>query len=93
MEGEFMRLDITKIDDRIRKLQELKRLLSDTEITNILFECLTANEPESAKPMPPPSPRLPESPDFAANLPDGVESVMNEVLEGARWNKKGVKPA
>jgi hypothetical protein len=91
-----MRLDITKIDDRIKKLQELKRLLSDTEITNILFECLTTNESENAKPMPmpPPIPRVvPESPDFAANLPDGVESVMNEVLEGARWNKKGVKQA
>jgi hypothetical protein len=39
-----MRLDTTKIDDRIRKLQELKRIASDPEMVGMLSEFLDLNE-------------------------------------------------
>jgi hypothetical protein len=88
-----MRLDITKIDDRIRKLQDLKRLLSDSEMTSVLLECVVSNEQESHRSAPPPPiARAAEAPDFTSNVPDGVESVLNEVMEGTRWNKREVKP-
>jgi hypothetical protein len=41
-----MRLDIAKIDERIKRLQELRRLACDPEIASILLECLTGDESE-----------------------------------------------
>ena len=86
-----MRLDITKIDDRIKRLQELKRLLSDAEMASVVFECVISNDLESPPPLPPPSPRVVESQDSTASLPDGVEGIMNEVLEEGRWKRSVLK--
>jgi hypothetical protein len=41
-----MRLDVGKIDERIKRLQELRRLATDPEMANLLLECLTGDESE-----------------------------------------------
>lgn len=41
-----MRLDVAKIDERIKKLQELRRVASDPEMASLLVECLTGDESE-----------------------------------------------
>lgn len=43
-----MHLDLAKIDERIKRLQELRRLASDPEMASILLECLTGDEHEIA---------------------------------------------
>jgi len=43
-----MHLDLAKIDERIKRLQELRRLASDPEIATVLMECLTGDAPEFA---------------------------------------------
>ena len=39
-----MRIDITKIDDRINKLQTIRRIASDPEMSRILLEFLVSDE-------------------------------------------------
>jgi hypothetical protein len=51
VEGEgLMKLDLQKLDERIRKLQELRRLLADPETTAVLQELLSEDEPSSPAP-------------------------------------------
>ena len=42
-----MRLDLRKIDERIKKLQEIRRIVSDPEAATILLECLTSEDEQS----------------------------------------------
>jgi hypothetical protein len=86
-----MRLDTTKIDARINRLQELKRLLSDSEMTNVVLECLVNNESDGQKPAAPPISRISETSEYSPDMSDGVEKVMSEVLEGTRWGKREFK--
>jgi hypothetical protein len=48
-----MKLDVQKLDDRIRKLQELRRLASDPEMSLLLTEFLGV-EGERQEPLPEP---------------------------------------
>ena len=43
-----MRLDVAKIDERIKKLQELRRIASEPDMANLLLECLTGDDSEIA---------------------------------------------
>ena len=74
-----MRLDLSKIDERIRKLQEIRRIASDPEAAFILLECIT-NEDERSDRLSPAKdagigvPRPSDSAtDLVANVIDGVE--------------------
>ena len=42
-----MHLDIAKIDERIKRLQELRRIASDPEMASLLLECLSGDESAS----------------------------------------------
>jgi hypothetical protein len=42
-----MRLDLQKIDERIKKLQEIRKLASDPEAVTILLECITSEDEQS----------------------------------------------
>jgi hypothetical protein len=51
VEGEgLMKLNLQKLDERIRKLQELRRLLADPETTALLQELLSEDETSSPAP-------------------------------------------
>ena len=43
-----MHLDIARIDERIKRLQELRRIASDPEMASLLLECLSGDESEIA---------------------------------------------
>lgn len=43
-----MHLDIAKIDERIKRLQELRRIASDPEMASLLLECLSGDGSEVA---------------------------------------------
>lgn len=43
-----MHLDVAKIDERIKRLQELRRIASDPEMASLLLECLSGDESEIA---------------------------------------------
>ena len=89
-----MRLDIAKIDDRIRKLQELRRIACDPDIAGIISQCLTADEtaaplnfPETGSVME--SPALPpESEAGAQGRSDDAEAVIQSVMAGGQWNRR-----
>ncbi len=44
----MMRLNVQKIDQRIKKLQELRKLATDPEIASMLLEFIGPEEQESA---------------------------------------------
>ena len=90
-----MRLDIARIDERIKKLQEIKRIASDPEMTSMLFDCLVGDE--SPAPVQFPEPRREaesRTPALAAEAPavaDGAgeaDALIKSVLGGAHWNRK-----
>lgn len=74
-----MRLDLSKIDERIRRLQEIRRIASDPEAATILLECITSEDERSDRPSPAKDagigvPRQSDkASDLVANVIDGVE--------------------
>src|SRR5437762_2288393 len=52
----LMRLDLAKIDERIRRLQELRRIAGDPEMARILLDCLSTDE-EARERLPEPCPK------------------------------------
>ena len=46
-----MKLNLRKIDERIQKLQEIRRIASDPELVAMLFEFI-ATEEDRTQPMP-----------------------------------------
>jgi hypothetical protein len=82
-----MRLDLARIDDRIKRLQELRRIASDPEMARILLDCLSMDE-EARERLPEPRPKAEVV--GSRNQPldeDPGDVVVREVLEGT-WNKK-----
>ena len=82
-----MRLDLAKIDERITRLQELRRVASDPEMARILLDCLSTDE-EARERLPEPRPKAEVV--GSRNQPleeDPADVVVREVLAGA-WNKK-----
>jgi hypothetical protein len=45
-----MRLDPNKINDRIQKLEEIKRIASDPELVKMLFEFIDFEETQAERP-------------------------------------------
>jgi hypothetical protein len=70
-----MQLSLKKIDDRIQKLQELRRIAADPELVAMLFEFIATEEDRKLPVAPPREPVA-----FAAS-PDDV-SIVNQVVNG-----------
>jgi len=89
-----MKFDIQKIDERIKKLQELRRLATDPEISNLLSEFVTVGEersqppellvhmPGNIEPIAMPGPEVTN--DLIKEVVDGVEAPPNGVL----WSRR-----
>ena len=88
-----MRLDIAKIDDRIRKLQELRRIASDPEIAGIISQCLTADDAPTPVDFSEPDPVVesrtlpPENEASEPGRSDDAETVIQSVLTGGPWRR------
>jgi hypothetical protein len=78
-----MRLDINKIDDRIKKLQEIKRILSDPELTSLLMEFLTV-EAEAAPAAAAPTLREPlQASPPAAETNEEADRIIKEMIQSS----------
>lgn len=85
-----MKIDVQKIDERIKKLQELRRLATDPEISNILSEFITVGDEL-------PQPALPTNvgPPIELPTPETASQLVNEVVQsvetpsnGGLWNRR-----
>ncbi len=85
-----MQLNVKKIDERIQKLQEIRRIAADPELVSMLFEFIAA-EDERAEPAPPPA--KPETTTTAATRLDDAD-IVNQVMKGmdapggGLWSRK-----
>lgn len=74
-----MRLDLNKIDERIKKLQEIRRIASDLEAASILLECITSEDEPSDRLSPTKDAGIgvtrhsDKASDLVANVIDGIE--------------------
>lgn len=72
-----MRIDIQKLDDRIKKLQEIRRIATDPELATILLEFMSTGdgvaEPVSA----------PKLDDPSASRVDNTHDLVKDVVNGA----------
>lgn len=85
-----MKFDVQKIDERIKKLQELRRLATDPEISGILSEFITVGD-ES------PQPAIPTNvgPPIDMPGPEAANQLVNELVQGVDspsngglWNRR-----
>jgi len=89
-----MRLDITKIEDRIRKLQELRRIACDPEMANIFSQCLTTDDTATPVNSPEPDPVVesrtspPEIEASEQGRSDEAEAVIQSVMTGGGWHRR-----
>lgn len=88
-----MRFDIQRIDDRIKKLQELRNLLSDPEMSTMLSEFVSGGGEEDLAPAPV---LMPSVAPVEAPGPDMANQILNEVVNGGEthhngglWNRRG----
>ena len=75
---------VEKIDERIKKLQDLKRLVTDPDIASLLPEFLMDFEQRSVMPPPPPPPPAPR-PQQAIEMPSSetTSTLVNDVVNGS----------
>jgi len=71
-----MRIDIQKLDDRIKKLQEIRRIAANPELAMILLEFM---DTEDAVPEPVSVPNLE---DVSTPRVDSTHELVNEVVAG-----------
>lgn len=79
-----MRIDVQKIDERIKKLQELRRIATDPELSTMLGEFVSAGE-QGLETTPAPAPPLPLRTAIApvdATSPEITNQIVNEVVNG-----------
>lgn len=76
-----MRLDIKKIDDRIAKLQELRRIASDPELVSVLAEFVTSDDESALEPPPQVKPAAEPAPAPEKAQSSGM-SELDEVVRG-----------
>jgi hypothetical protein len=82
-----MQLSMRKIDERIQKLQEIKRIAADPELVSMLFEFIGDEDGDRADPAS-------KSEAATGTNADDVELV-NKILKGTDapangiWNRKG----
>jgi hypothetical protein len=71
-----MKIDIQKLDDRIKKLQEIRRIAADSELVTLLLEFMTNEETV-------PEPVLVTKPaDVTISRADNVQDMVNGVVNG-----------
>lgn len=75
-----MRLDIKKIDDRIAKLQELRRIASDPELVSVLAEFVTSDDEIVTNTAPAAAPAAEPAPSAAKTQAGMTE--LDEVVRG-----------
>lgn len=84
-----MKIDIQKLEERITKLQEIRRIAADPELATILLEFLSA---EGVVPEAVLMPKLDDAPNpRAANTNDLVKDVLNGTSPEAReglWSRR-----
>jgi hypothetical protein len=78
-----MRLDLQKIDERIKKLQEVRRLAADPEMAAILLEFVM---PEDTRAEPD---RTEVAGTSASAQTDEISSLVKEVVNGAEQPSGG----
>lgn len=79
-----MRLDVEKIDERIKKLQMIRQLADDPEMVTILFEFVLSDESRTV----PPGAMIEMNgglPEYSVDLGD----VVNDVLKGPEQHSGG----
>ena len=82
-----MQLNLRKIDERIQKLQEIRRIAADPELVTMLFEFI-ATEDERTEPVP-----AAEAEAVGAARPDDAD-IVNRVVKGMEapgsglWSRK-----
>jgi hypothetical protein len=80
-----MRIDVQKLDERIKKLQEIRRIAADPELAAILVEFMSAEDLMSA-PVSMPKPDDVSTPHMD-NTHDFVKDVVSETRDGL-WSRK-----
>lgn len=77
-----MRIDIKKLDERIQKLQEIRRIAADPELSTILLEFVGTEDEVAAEPSV-----------ARAPLPDkGADTVLNSTRDVVKDVVNGGKP-
>jgi|SRR5579872_4801742 len=87
-----MRFDVQKIDERIKKLQDLRRLMMDPEISSLLPEFLTVGDErrDSMPTMPMPTmPPPPPPPPMERPSPETTNQLVNDVVNGSEVQTGG----
>lgn len=82
-----MRLDIARIDDRIRKLNELRALISDPEMQSLLLDCLTSDD------LPRASSQAPDGDRSGPVDPDEARILAGDIVKGAEPERQSQIPA
>lgn len=87
-----MQLNLRKIDERIQKLQEIRRIASDPELVAMLFEFMAAEdvrpEPSRSEPVPP------SKADPVGSTRQDDADIVNQVVKGmdaqgsGLWSRK-----
>jgi hypothetical protein len=83
-----MQLNLKKIDERISKLQEIRRIANDPELVSMLFEFM-ATEEGRTEPV-----AVTKADTAAAKRPDDSDSIVNDVVKGmdaqgsSLWSRK-----
>lgn len=72
-----MKLDLQKIDEHIKKLQELRRLAADPEMTRLLVEFMAPGDEPSGTPQAPKS-----DGNGAPVTSDETNELLKEVMSG-----------
>ncbi|MGA7239306.1 MAG: hypothetical protein WBY44_26725 [Bryobacteraceae bacterium] len=81
-----MQLNIKKLDERIQKLQEIKRIAADPELVAMLLEFIAVDEaaPSAATAPKPLAINIPRPDDF---------DIVNQVMNGLEGQGIGARPA
>ena len=71
-----MRFDLQKIDERITKLQEIRRLATDPEVASLLLEFMSPTD-ELSKPIPVAKPEGNGASNHSSDTSELVKEVVN----------------
>ena len=77
-----MRIDVQKIDERIKKLQELRRIATDPELSTMLSEFVSAGEQGLETALAPPLPLRTAVAPGEATSNEVTNQIVNEVVNG-----------
>jgi hypothetical protein len=88
-----MRLDISKIDNRIERLQEIRRIAVDPELTSVLLEFVVTDETELPTHPAEPIKAVGEAGGYTRpptnDAGDSVEELVRGITGGSTiWNKR-----